>query len=78
LAELHSERFVDCSPAQVWATLLDEGRYLASERTPAAAPTSATDRRVDQQAHDRRGCSQNSTDECLIRLDRRRPAQMSV
>ena len=33
LAELHSSRFVDCSPAQVWATLLDEGRYLASERT---------------------------------------------
>jgi putative transposase len=33
LAELHSQRFVDCSPAQVWATLLDEGRYLASERT---------------------------------------------
>jgi putative transposase len=30
---LHCERFVDCSPAQVWATLLDEGRYLASERT---------------------------------------------
>jgi putative transposase len=30
---LHSERFVDCSPAQVWATLLDEGQYLASERT---------------------------------------------
>ena len=33
LAELHSERFRDCSPAQVYATLLDEGRYLASERT---------------------------------------------
>ncbi len=33
LAELHSARFLDCSPAQVWATLLDEGRYLASERT---------------------------------------------
>ena len=33
LAELYSERFCDCSPAQVWATLLDEGRYLASERT---------------------------------------------
>jgi putative transposase len=33
LAELCSERFVDSSPAQVWATLLDEGRYLASERT---------------------------------------------
>lgn len=30
---LHSERFVDSSPAQVWATLLDEGRYLCSERT---------------------------------------------
>jgi putative transposase len=33
LAHLHSERFVDSSPAQVWATLLDEGSYLASERT---------------------------------------------
>jgi len=33
LGELHSERFADSSPAQVWATLLDEGRYLASERT---------------------------------------------
>ncbi len=30
---LHSDRFADSSPAQVWATLLDEGRYLASERT---------------------------------------------
>jgi putative transposase len=30
---LRSERFVDSSPAQVWATLLDEGRYLCSERT---------------------------------------------
>ena len=33
LEALHSERFVDSSPAQVWATLLDEGRYLCSERT---------------------------------------------
>ena len=33
LEVLHSPRFIDCSPAQVWATLLDEGRYLASERT---------------------------------------------
>jgi putative transposase len=33
LAQLHSERFVDSSPAEVWATLLDEGTYLASERT---------------------------------------------
>ncbi|WP_396230538.1 IS3 family transposase [Frankia sp. ACN1ag] len=30
---LHSERFVDAAPAQVWATLLDEGVYLASQRT---------------------------------------------
>ena len=30
---LHSERFVDSSPAQVYATLLDEERYLCSERT---------------------------------------------
>ena len=30
---LHSQRFVDSSPAQVWATLLDEGTYLCSERT---------------------------------------------
>ena len=33
LAELHSERFIDSAPAAVWATLLDEGRYLASQRT---------------------------------------------
>ncbi len=33
LAELHSERFVDASPAAVYATLLDEGTYLCSERT---------------------------------------------
>jgi putative transposase len=30
---LHSERFVDASPSQVYATLLDEGQYLCSERT---------------------------------------------
>ena len=33
LEQLNSPRFVDSSPAQVWATLLDEGTYLASERT---------------------------------------------
>jgi putative transposase len=33
LAQLHDERFMDDSPAQVYATLLDEGKYLASERT---------------------------------------------
>jgi hypothetical protein len=31
--QLHSPRFVDASPAEVWATLLDEGTYLASQRT---------------------------------------------
>jgi putative transposase len=30
---LHSERFVDAAPSQVYATLLDEGIYLCSERT---------------------------------------------
>jgi putative transposase len=30
---LRSPRFVDKAPAQVWATLLDEGRYLCSEST---------------------------------------------
>jgi putative transposase len=33
LAVLHSPRFCDCSPAQVYFTLLDEGVYLASEST---------------------------------------------
>lgn len=33
LERLHEERFVDCSPAHVYAVLLDEGTYLASERT---------------------------------------------
>lgn len=33
LDALHSQRFVDQAPAQVVATLLDEDRYLCSERT---------------------------------------------
>ena len=33
LEQLHAERFADRSLAQVYATLLDEGTYLASERT---------------------------------------------
>jgi len=33
LKELHESRFVDLAPAEVYATLLDEGRYLCSERT---------------------------------------------
>ncbi len=30
---LHSQRFVDVAPAEVWATLLDEGIYLGSIST---------------------------------------------
>jgi len=33
LSVLQSERFVDASPRQVWATLLDEGTYLCSVST---------------------------------------------
>jgi putative transposase len=33
LEVLHEPRFLDLAPAQVYATLLDEGRYLGSERT---------------------------------------------
>ncbi len=33
LTVLHEERFQDCAPAAVQATLLDEGRYLCSART---------------------------------------------
>ncbi len=33
LEVLHSERFCDVAPAEVWATLIDEGTYLASVAT---------------------------------------------
>jgi putative transposase len=33
LETLHEPRFVDLAPAEVYATLLDEGRYFCSERT---------------------------------------------
>lgn len=33
LDALHSDRFADMAPAQVWAILLDEGVYLGSEST---------------------------------------------
>ena len=33
LEVLHSERFTDAAPAEVWATLLDEGAYLGSVST---------------------------------------------
>ena len=53
LAQLHSPRFIDASPAEVYATLLDEGVYLASERTMyrlLAANGPVRDRR-DQLTH---------------------------
>src|SRR3990167_128413 len=33
LSVLNAERFCDQAPAEVYATLLDEGQYLCSERT---------------------------------------------
>jgi putative transposase len=33
LGVLHEPRFMDVAPAAVWAQLLDEGRYLCSQRT---------------------------------------------
>jgi putative transposase len=33
LATLHEKRFIDLAPAEVYATLLDDKRYLCSERT---------------------------------------------
>jgi putative transposase len=33
LEVLHEPRFVDLAPAPIWAQLLDEGRYLCSQRT---------------------------------------------
>ena len=73
LALLHSQRFVDSSPAQVWATLLDEGRYLASERTMyrllAAADGQVRERR-DQLAHP----AYAATPERFVRRPPRPPA----
>jgi putative transposase len=54
LEVLHCERFVDCSPAQVWATLLDEDTYLCSERTMyrlLAAKHGGVRERRDQLTH---------------------------
>jgi putative transposase len=38
---LHTPRFVDLAPGQVYATLLDEGHYLCSERTMYRVLTAA-------------------------------------
>ena len=53
LAVLHEPRFVDLAPAQVYTRLLDEDRYLCSERTWSrilAAHTEVRERR-DQLRH---------------------------
>src|SRR5438270_242724 len=54
LEVLHSERFVDVSPEETYATLLDEGTYLCSTRTMyrilAGKHGGVRDRR-DQLAH---------------------------
>lgn len=53
LAVLHAPRFQDCSPTEVYATLLDEGVYLASERTfyRLLAAVGETRERRDQLVH---------------------------
>jgi hypothetical protein len=38
LEALYSSRFADAAPAQVWATLLNEGAYLGSESTCVQQP----------------------------------------
>jgi len=50
---LHSERFCDTSPAEVYATLLDERTYLASERTMyrLLAAAGETGERRNQRVH---------------------------
>ena len=55
LEVLHAPRFVDLAPAQVYAHLLDEGRYLCSPRTMyrmLAASAEVRERR-DQLRHPR-------------------------
>ena len=53
LTELRSERFVDQAPAAVYAGLLDQGRYLCSERTMyrLLAATGEVRERRDQLRH---------------------------
>lgn len=51
---LHSERFVDRSPAEVFATLLDEGTYLCSERTMYRILAS------QKEVRERRKCKRNT------------------
>lgn len=55
LTYLQSERFMDCSPYQVFATLLDQGVYLCSIRTFYRLLTrdNAVRERRDQRQHPR-------------------------
>jgi putative transposase len=48
LAVLHQERFVDQAPASIYATLLDEGRYVCS------VPTLYRVLRAADEVHERR------------------------
>jgi putative transposase len=52
-ATLCSERFADCAPPTIYATLLDEGTYIGSVRTMyrRLAADSATRERRNQRAH---------------------------
>jgi len=52
---LHEPRFMDLAPAEVYATLLDEGRYLCSERTlyRILAERQEVRERRDQRRHPR-------------------------
>ncbi len=53
LDTLHTPRFCDASPAETYATLLDEGTYLASERTMyrILAAAGETQERRNQRVH---------------------------
>ena len=53
LDELDSDRFADCSPYFVYATLLDEGRYIGSVRTlyRALAADGQSGKRRPQRIH---------------------------
>jgi len=52
LAALHEPRFCDLSPAEVYATLLDEKRYLCSEVTVRGS----TDRQLAAPGSESRAC----------------------
>ena len=56
LEVLHSDRFVDVAPAEVVATLLDEGQYLGSTRTfyRVLAKNAEVQERRNQLAHPKR------------------------